>query len=142
MKTIFLSFPYISLYCCIVVLVVRFCSSGVLGGEILPGYGWEKNQVVHDELVRILALEHTLIGAGAYIHPLGVVQIHCQVCGSNYIMYFCSLFHSFCSLGCFLKPTCIWSVAHQMWGNFIMVVEVFSCIVLNWLTTSTNGWSM
>ena len=70
------------------VLVVSFCSSGVPGGDVLPRYGWEENRVVHDELVRIWALEHTLIGAGAYIHPLGVVQIHCQVCGSNYTMHF------------------------------------------------------
>ena len=90
------------------VLVVSFRSSGIPGGEVLPRYGWEENRVVHDELVRILALEQTLIGAGAYIHPFGVVQIHCQVCGSNYIMdFFLVYFISFCLFGCLLKLTCI-----------------------------------
>ena len=63
-KTTFLScLASLSLYCCIVILVVSFCSSGVPRGEVLLGYGWEENQVVYNDLVRMLALEHTLVGA-------------------------------------------------------------------------------
>jgi len=73
-KICFLSLPSKSLYCCLLVLLVSFCSSGVPGGEVLPGYGWEENWVVHNELIRILELEHTLIGARAYSHFLSCIN--------------------------------------------------------------------
>jgi len=47
---------------------VSFYSSGVPRGEVLPRFGLEENRVVHNDLVRILELKHTLIGAGAYSH--------------------------------------------------------------------------
>ena len=78
----------LSLYYCIVILVVSFCSSGVPRGEVLLGYGWEENRVVHDDLVRVLALEHTLLGAGAYIQPLRVYKFTIRYVGQIILCIF------------------------------------------------------
>jgi len=43
---------HLSLYCCILVLVVSFYSSGVPGGGVLPGYGWVENRMVQMSWLR------------------------------------------------------------------------------------------
>jgi len=73
LKLIFLGLPCISLYYNILVLLVSFYNIGIPGEEVLVGYGWEENRMVHNELVRILDLDNTRIGAGSYSHVFGLV---------------------------------------------------------------------
>ena len=124
-KIFFLSLPCKSLYCCLLVLLVSFCSSGVPGGVVLPGYGSEENRVVQNELVRILELEHTLIGAGAYSHFLSCINSLLGMLTTLYCVFFCSSLHRFAYLVVHWNLD-VYQMLHNIcWRNFAIIVVYF-----------------
>ena len=61
------------------------------GGEVLPGYGWEETCMVHNELVRILELEHTPTFLSCINSLEGMLT-------TLYCVSFCSSLHGFAYL--------------------------------------------
>jgi len=113
--------PYFSLKICLLLYfgtAREILQLGVLEGEFLPGYVWEENEIVHNELVRILELEHAPIFLELYKFTLRYVDIIILCIFVVHYMFFTYL------VVCWNID--VYKMSHtKCWRNFSIVVVNF-----------------